>query len=77
MPGGRPRDLLTIIIIVAYRSAIGYVTPQAKLEGREEEIFKERAAKLSAARMARQNQRQPAKGQAVVVIASAITSLPG
>src|SRR4030095_9720294 len=26
-------------------SAIGYITPEAKLEGREQEIFKERAAK--------------------------------
>jgi putative transposase len=58
-------------------SAIGYVTPQAKLEGREREIFKERAAKLEAARVARQSQRQPARVQAVAVTASAVTSPPG
>jgi putative transposase len=58
-------------------SAIGYITPEAKLEGREQEIFKERAAKLEAARIARQSQRQQAKSQAVVVTASALTSSPG
>lgn len=58
-------------------SAIGYVTPQAKLEGREQQIFKERAAKLEAARVARQSQRQPARVQAVGVTVSAVTSRPG
>jgi transposase InsO family protein len=58
-------------------SAIGYLTPQAKLEGREQEIFKERAAKLEAARVARQSQRQPARVQAVGVTVRAVTSRPG
>ena len=31
-------------------SAIGYITPRAKLEGREPQILKERDAKLEAAR---------------------------
>ncbi len=31
---------------VPLHSAIGYVTPQAKLEGREQQIFAERARKL-------------------------------
>jgi hypothetical protein len=34
-------------------SAIGYVTPQAKLEGREGAIFAERAHKLALARRQR------------------------
>ena len=39
-------------------SSIGYVTPRAKLEGRETEIFKERDRKLEAARAARAILRQ-------------------
>ncbi len=53
-------------------SAIGYVTPEAKLEGREQQIFKERDRKLEAARAARQIKRQPSRNQAVAVTASAV-----
>ena len=35
---------------VRLHSAIGYVTPQAKLEGRDKEILAERDRKLEAAR---------------------------
>lgn len=40
-------------------SAIGYVTPQDKLEGREERVFAERRRKLIVAREARAQARQP------------------
>ena len=53
-------------------SAIGYVTPRAKLEGREQQIFRARAAKLEAARAERQIKRQQAHNQAVAVTASAV-----
>ena len=43
---------------VRLHSAIGYVTPQAKLEGREKAIFAERDRKLEAARERRKQQRQ-------------------
>jgi putative transposase len=38
---------------VRLHSAIGYLTPQDKLDGRAEEIFAQRDAKLEAARKAR------------------------
>jgi putative transposase len=38
-------------------SAIGYVTPQAKLDGREQQIFEERDRKLEAARQRRADKR--------------------
>jgi transposase InsO family protein len=44
-------------------SAIGYVTPRAKLEGQEKQIFKERDQKLEAARAARAVKRQQARSQ--------------
>lgn len=44
-------------------SAIGYVTPRAKLEGREPQIFKERDQKLEAARAARAAKRQQSRSQ--------------
>ena len=44
-------------------SAIGYVTPRAKLEGREQQIFRERDQKLEAARAARAIKRQQARSQ--------------
>jgi len=44
-------------------SAIGYVTPLAKLEGREKQIFAERDRKLEAAREKRQSARQAAAAQ--------------
>jgi transposase InsO family protein len=45
---------------VRLHSAIGYVTPQAKLEGREQQIFTERDRKLEEARRQRQLRRQQA-----------------
>jgi hypothetical protein len=42
----------------ATHSAIGYVTPQAKLEGRDREILDERDRKLEAARERRKQQWQ-------------------
>jgi len=44
-------------------SAIGYVAPRAKLEGREQQIFKERDRKLEAARAERAEKRQQARSQ--------------
>ena len=41
-------------------SAIGYVTPQAKLEGRDKEILAERDRKLEAAREQRKQKRRAA-----------------
>jgi len=46
---------------VRLHSAIGYVTPKDKLEGREKEIFAARDAKLEAARQLRQQRRQEAR----------------
>ena len=43
---------------VRLHSAIGYVTPQDKLEGRQEQIWRERDAKLEAARERRRQKRQ-------------------
>jgi putative transposase len=43
---------------VRLHSALGYVTPKDKLEGREREIFAERDRKLEAARKLRQQRRQ-------------------
>lgn len=48
-------------------SAIGYVTPQAKLEGRETQIFAERDRKLEAARAARARRRSELRGQPVPI----------
>ena len=45
---------------VRLHSALGYVTPQAKLEGREPQIFAERDRKLEEARRQRQLRRQEA-----------------
>jgi putative transposase len=46
---------------VRLHSALGYVTPQDKLEGREKEIFAKRDRKLEAARALRQERRQRAR----------------
>jgi len=46
---------------VRLHSAIGYVTPRAKLEGRECQIFAERDRKLAAARQQRQIRHQQAR----------------
>ena len=48
---------------VRLHSAIGYVTPLAKLEGREPQTFAERDRKLEAARRQRQLRRQEARVQ--------------
>ena len=45
-------------------SAIGFVTPQDKLEGREREIFAARDRKLEAAREGRRLRRQSARKEA-------------
>src|SRR5262249_17716280 len=46
---------------VRLHSAIGYVTPQDKLAGREREIFAARDRKLAAARERRKGKRQAAR----------------
>ena len=46
---------------VRLHSAIGYITPQDKLEGREKEVFAERSRKLQEAREQRKMQRHHAK----------------
>ncbi len=43
---------------IRLNSAIGYIAPKAKLEGRDKQIFKERDEKLEAAREARRIKRQ-------------------
>ena len=45
---------------VRLHSALGYVTPKDKLEGKEKEIFAERDRKLEAARALRSARRQEA-----------------
>lgn len=45
---------------VRLNSAIGYVAPADKINGRDEQIFKERDQKLEAARQLRKEKRQPA-----------------
>ena len=50
---------------VRLHSAIGYVTPQAKLEGRDREILAARDRKLEAARERRRQKRQAARQAAV------------
>jgi len=46
---------------VRLHSALGYVTPQDKLKGREKQIFAERDLKLEAARALRQERRQKSR----------------
>ena len=50
---------------VRLHSALGYVPPQAKLEGREPQIFAERDRKLEEARRQRQLRRQEAALQSL------------
>jgi len=50
---------------VRLHSAIGYITPQAKLEGRDKEIFAARDRKLEAARERRKEKRQQARQAAL------------
>ena len=49
---------------VRLHSAIGYITPQDKLAGRETEIFAARDRKLAEARQRRQQQREAGRGPA-------------
>jgi len=50
---------------VRLHSAIGYITPQTKLEGRDKEIFAARDRKLAAARERRKARRQAARQAAL------------
>ena len=50
---------------VRLHSALGYVTPQAKLQGRDREIFAERDRKLEAARERRKAKRHAARQAAL------------
>ena len=50
-------DFISHYNMVRLHSAIGYVTPEAKLEGRDKQIFKERDAKLEMARAERKAKR--------------------
>jgi transposase InsO family protein len=50
---------------VRLHSAIGYITPQAKLEGRDKAIFAERDRKLEAARERRKQQRHEQRAAAL------------
>jgi putative transposase len=50
---------------VRLHSAIGYVTPQAKLQGRDREIFAERDRKLEEARERRKEKRRAARQAAL------------
>jgi len=57
-------------------SAIGYVTPQAKLEGREQQIWAERDRKLEAARARRALNRQAAPRAAAALVPSHRKEVP-
>jgi hypothetical protein len=52
---------------VRLHSALGYITPLAKLQGREKIIFAERDRKLEAARERRKANRQAARQAALDV----------
>jgi putative transposase len=54
-------------------SAIGYITPKDKLEGREQEIFTERDHKLQKAREERKQRRQAARAECQRAIAEALS----
>lgn len=56
-------DYIEYYNTVRLHSAIGYVAPADKLEGRDEEIFKERDRKLEEARELRRKKRQQARTQ--------------
>jgi len=49
--------LFFVVNEVRLHSAIGYVTPKTKLEGKEKEVFQERDRKLEAAREERRSKR--------------------
>ena len=59
---------------VRLHSALGYVTPQDKLEGREKVIFAERDRKLEAARQRRKAKRQAAREPALATPGSEPTT---
>ena len=50
---------------VRLHSALGYITPQDKMAGKEKEIFAERDRKLEAARERRKHQRQAARASSL------------
>lgn len=56
-------------------SAIGYVAPVDKLNGKADEIFKARDIKLEAARAARKLQREAQRASAAMVINCSVTNL--
>jgi transposase InsO family protein len=56
---------------VRLHSAIGYVTPRDRLEGRQQAIWDERDRKLAAARQRRRAQRQVARAAALTVESNA------
>lgn len=56
---------------IRLHSAIGYITPKDKLEGRAEAIFAERDRKLEAAREVRKHKRAAAAGAPIEPVASA------
>lgn len=58
-------------------SAIGYVTPRTKLEGREEEIFRSRDSKLETARAERARKRRLAREAMMRGIAAGGSIEPG
>jgi len=59
---------------VRLHSGIGYVTPQARLEGREQQILAERRRKLAAARLNRARAQHPAPTE--MALASAQSGQP-
>lgn len=61
---------------VRLHSAIGYVTPLDKLQGREQQIFVERDRKLDQARRQRQDRRQKAYAQIQEGLATGEPQLP-
>jgi putative transposase len=63
-------DYVTHYNTVRLHSAIGYITPQDKLAGREAEIFAARDRKLAEARQCRQQRRHAARDQAPATPAS-------
>jgi hypothetical protein len=62
---------------VRLHSAIGYVTPKDRLEGRQEEIFKERDRRLQEARERRKARRGGSATQAQNPLQTDTLSMPG
>jgi hypothetical protein len=59
---------------VRWHSAIGYVSPKDKLDGREKAIFAERDRKLAEARERRTEKRQASRGAALATAGSEPTT---